>query len=116
MTTLTLDHKYIELLQSFGNIHEVLAEAIKRYALERINERIDLARQNVLAFEVKYGLTYPEFLARIFDDDAWVEQLWQTDPTWEDDKLTWAYYSEMLEDWICRRENILKFTQTNSIK
>jgi len=46
MTTLTLDHKYIELLQPFGNLHEVLAEAIKRYALELINERIDLARQN----------------------------------------------------------------------
>jgi len=108
MATLTLDPKYIEVLQSFGNINEILPEAIKQYALQQINGRIDQARQQVLTFEAKYGLTYSEFLARTFDDETWVQQLWQADPTWEDDKLTWLYYTETLEDWICRRENISK--------
>jgi hypothetical protein len=76
-----LDPKYIEVLQSFGNINEVLPEAIKQYALQQINGRIDQARQQLLTFEAKYGLTYHEFLARTFDDEAWVQQLWQADPT-----------------------------------
>ncbi len=102
MTTLTLDPKYIELLQPFGNIHEVLAEAIKRYALERINERIDLARQKVLAFEAKYGFTYSEFCDLISTDEAFLAKLETIDCTWEADLNSWEFYTEDLALWLGR--------------
>ncbi len=108
MTTLTLNPKYVNILQTFGNIEEIVEEILYRYTLERINERIEKASQAVLGFEAKYGMPYREFYERAMNDDEFVAALWEADPTWEDDLMVWEYYGEVLSDWTNRLNNLLQ--------
>ncbi|MDM8527337.1 hypothetical protein QUF58_03925 [Anaerolineales bacterium HSG24] len=108
MTTLTLNQKYVDILKLFGNLEETVEIAIQTYLVEQINERIETARREILVFEKKYGMTYEAFRARIGDDDAFVEQLWDADPIWEDDLMVWEYYGKVLTDWTRRLKNVSK--------
>jgi len=107
MTTLTLNQKYVGILKLFGSLEETVEVAIQTYLIKQINERIETARREVLVFEEKYGMTYEAFRARI-RDDAFVEQLWDADPIWEDDLMVWEYYGEVLTDWTRRLKNVSK--------
>ncbi len=108
MTTLTLDTKYVDILQVFGTLEETVEEAIQDYATRRTNELIETARQEVLAFEAKYGMTYEEFFERTMEDDEFVTMLWETTPLWKIDFSAWEYYVEELAEWRGRLKNISK--------
>ena len=53
MTTLTLDSKYVDILQALGGLEETLEEAIRRYAIERIGERVGKLQREILTFQTK---------------------------------------------------------------
>ncbi len=107
MATLTLEPKYIEILQAFGSLQESLKEAVHGYAVERINQRIAELQGEIAAFEKKYGMSYQQFCVRINNDDEFVEELWETEPTWKIDLNAWEYYVEGLSQWHGQLENIL---------
>jgi hypothetical protein len=98
MITLTLNPKYVDVLRAFGSLEETVEEAIHRYAVERINERIEKLRSEVLTFETKYGMSYEQFYNRIMADDEFVENLWNSNPTWKVDFSAWEYYVEALTE------------------
>ena len=106
MTTLTLDPKYVDILQAFGNLEDTVEEAIHRYVVERINERIEKARREILILEAKYGMPYQQFYERVTTDEAFVETLEDTQLMWELDWHTWEYYVEVLAEWLGRLEKL----------
>ncbi|HHJ06705.1 MAG TPA: hypothetical protein ENK24_04320 [Anaerolineae bacterium] len=106
MTTLTLDSKYADILQSFGNVEEVVQKVIHRYAIEQINERIERAQQKTLAFEAKYGVSYKQFCDLIASDETFLEKIEAIDCTWEADLNSWEFYTEDLNVWLGRLNNI----------
>jgi len=108
MTVLTLDPKYIDVLQALGDFDERLEEAVRRYAIEQIGERIGKLQREILIFQNKYGLPYEQFYARITSDDQFVEDLRQMHPTWKRDFNTWEYYVEELTEWLGRLETVYK--------
>jgi len=114
MLTLTLENKYVDILKDLDSspveiiAKKILTDAVQHYALERINERITKARQQILFFETKYGLVYEEFQKRISADTGFVQQLEQADPVWDLDLETWHYYIEVLSTWLGRLQNISK--------
>ena len=108
MTTLTLDPKYVDILQTFGNLEEIVEEALHRYTVERINERIEEARQEVLRFEARYGMTYEQFCKRTASDEAFLEYLEENHVMWERDLNAWEFYTEDLSEWLGRLKNISK--------
>jgi hypothetical protein len=108
MTTLTLDPKYVDILRAFGSLEEAVEEAVHRYALERINERVEKLQGEILAFEAKYGMSYEQFYTRIMTDDEFVENLWNSNPIWKVDFDAWEYYVEGLSEWLERLEKISK--------
>ncbi len=108
MTTLTIDIKHADILQSFGNLEEIVEEAVHNYAIKRINERIENARQEVLSFEAKYGMTYEEFHAGITGDLEFLKNLRKDHPIWERDFNVWEYYVEELTEWLNRLKTISK--------
>jgi hypothetical protein len=108
MTTLTLDPKYADVLRAFGNLEEAVEEAIHRYTLERVNERIEKARHEILTLETKYGMSYQQFNESVTTDEAFVERLEATYLTWELDWQTWEYYEEVLAEWIGHLEKLSK--------
>lgn len=106
MTTLTLDSKYVDILQALGSLEEALEAAVRHYAIEKIGERIGQLQREILTFQTKYGLPYEQFYARITTDDKFVENLRTTHTTWERDFNTWEYYVEELAEWLGRLERI----------
>ncbi len=106
MTALAIDAKYVDVLKALGNLEETLEEAIRRYAVEQIGERIGKLQHEILAFQTKYGLPYEVFYARVTTDDEFVENLRDTHPTWERDFNAWEYYVEELSEWLGRLESI----------
>jgi hypothetical protein len=108
MTTLTLDTKYINILEALGNLNETLEEAVRRYSIERIGEQIGQLQREILVFQNKYGLPYEQFYARITTDSEFVENLRHTYPTWERDFNAWEYYIEELSEWLGHLESISK--------
>lgn len=106
MTLLTLDAKYIDVLQALGNLEETLEEAVRRYAIGQIGERVGQLQREILAFQTKYKLPYEQFYAHITTDDNFVAQLREAHPTWERDFNAWEYYIEELAEWLGRLESI----------
>ncbi len=106
MTSLTLDPKYVDILQAFGNLEEIVQKAIHHYAIEQINERLEKARQKIAAFEAKYGVSYEQFCDLITTDEAFLEKLEDIDCTWEADLNSWEFYTEDLSVWLGRQKNI----------
>ncbi len=41
MTTLTLKSKYVDVLQTLGNLEEVLEQAVHQYAVSKLQARIN---------------------------------------------------------------------------
>lgn len=106
MTALVLDSKYVDVLGALGNLEETLEEAVRRYAIEQIGERIGKLQREILTFQAKYGLSYEVFYARVTTDDEFVRNLRDAHPTWERDFNTWEYYIEELSEWLGRLESI----------
>lgn len=107
MITLTLEPKYVNVLKVFGNLEDVLEQAIHQYALEKIQARIAKFEPKVQALELKYGMTYAKFQERVGIDEAFLEQIRQTEVLWEADSNAWEYYSEVLAQWRGRLNNLL---------
>jgi hypothetical protein len=108
MTILTLDPKYVDILQALGSLEETLEEAVRRYAIEQIGERIGKLQHEILTFQAKYGLPYEQFYARITTDDEFVVSLREAHQTWERDFNAWEYYVQELSEWLGHLETISK--------
>lgn len=108
MTELTIESKYIDILQALGNFQENLEEAVRRYAIEQIGERVGKLQREIVAFQTKYGLPYEIFYARVTTDEEFVKSLREKSPTWERDFNTWEYYIEEVAEWLGRLESISK--------
>jgi len=108
MTELALESKYVDVLNALGDLKETLEEAVRRYAIEQIGERIGKLQREIMTFQTKFGLPYEIFYARITTDDDFVKELRNTHPTWERDFNAWEYYIEELSEWLGRLESISK--------
>jgi hypothetical protein len=53
MAALAVDSKYVDVLKALGNLKETLEEAIRRYAIEQIGERIGKLQHEILGFQTK---------------------------------------------------------------
>lgn len=78
------------------------------YTVERINERIEKARREILALEAKYGMSYQQFYESVTTDEAFVQKLEATYLMWELDWQTWEYYIEVLAEWLGHLEKLSK--------
>lgn len=106
MTAITLDARYINVLESLGNAEDGLAEAVRRYATERIGARIAQLHREISQIQVVYGLPYEQFYARVTTDEEFVETLRSVHPLWERDFNTWEFLIEEQSVWLGRLEDI----------
>jgi predicted nucleic acid-binding Zn-ribbon protein len=107
-STLTLEPKYLNVLQALGNIEETLEEAVRVYAIERLGERIGKLQHEILTFQSKYGVPYEKFYIQVTTDETFVRNLRQSFPTWERDFNAWEYNMEELHEWLGHLESISK--------
>ena len=107
--TLTIPLEYLDILKVFGSVDELIAEAVRRYTIERINERIATAQQEVAMYESKYGMDYQVFHKNITSDLDFLTDLRQKHSLWERDFNVWEFYVEELVEWQTRLKNISKY-------
>ncbi len=106
MTAITLDAKYVNVLESLGNAEDGLAEAVRRYATERIGERIAHLHREISQLQAVYGISYELFYARVTTDEKYVSALRAAHPMWERDFNTWEFLVEEQSAWLGRLEDI----------
>ena len=106
MTAIGLDAKYVNVLESLGNPQDGLAEAVRRYATERVGARIAQLHREISQIQVIYGLPYEQFYARVATDEEFVEALRSRHPLWERDFNTWEFLIEEQSVWLGRLEKI----------
>jgi len=106
VSALTLDSKYVDILSSLGDLKVNLEEAVRRYGVEQIGERIARLQREISGFQTQYSMPYEIFYARVTTDEEFVRGLRRNHPTWERDFQTWGYYVEEMSEWLGRLESI----------
>ena len=106
VTAIALDAKYVNVLESLGNPEDGLAEAVRRYATERIGERIAQLHREISRMQAVYGIPYERFYAQVTTDEQYVTTLRAAHPTWERDFNTWEFLVEEQSEWLGRLEDI----------
>ena len=107
MATIALAEHYLNTLQVFGKVDEQVNRAVEQYLIDRIIERIRLARSRITEYERTYdGQDYAVFSQRVQLDEKYHEQVYQANPLWEQDTLEWMYWAEELETWTQRLNDI----------
>ena len=98
--------RYADILAELGDVDREVNEAVRRYAWERVGERIAKIQRAIREFEAEYGMPYEKFYAQITTDEEFVERLRKEHPTWERDFHTWEFYVEELREWLNRLEEL----------
>jgi len=102
-----IEKSYLETLRLFGEVDELVNEAVEQYLTNRIIERIKLAREKIRKYEGTYGTNYATFSQRVQLDEGYHNQVNHDNSLWEQDALEWMYWDEELRDWTERLESIL---------
>ena len=106
MTTLTLDKQYVDILQQFGDIQELLPPLIHHYVLEQIHQKITALQNEVEVYEQKYGMSYHEFEQKVATEEKFIQHIETIDFLWERDSSIWIYTLEELKVWQARLASI----------
>ena len=106
MTTVAINSKYVDILAPLGDVQQVVDEAVRRYAVEKLGERLAELHRAMRPLEDRYGCPYEVFYARVTADEDFVAGLREVSPTWERDFHTWEFYVEELREWLNRLEQL----------
>jgi hypothetical protein len=107
MSTIAIKESYVNTLRLFGEVDELLDEAVEQYLIDRIVERIKRARAEVQAFEKLYGTDYATFAERVQLDEDYYNQVNKNNLLWEQDMLTWEYWDAETREWTEKLDDIL---------
>lgn len=99
MTTVALEDRYVKYLSMFGDTQQVAQEAIQEYVQRKAKERIAHIVLEQAELEARYGMSLEVLRQRVANDEAYLRQLNQKQPLWEEDLAHWVYVSEEIEEW-----------------
>jgi len=106
MQAVSLDTKWIETAQFFGEVESVIKEALGVYFTGQCWQRIHKAAARIDAYEQQYGCDYKTFRQAIQTDEAFLMGIETQNPLWEEDAMEWAYWLEEHQTWRNRLETI----------
>jgi hypothetical protein len=107
MSTIAIRESYVDTLRLFGEVDELLDEAVEQYLIDCVVERIKRAREEAQAFEKLYGTDYAAFAERVQLDADYYNQVNQSNPLWEQDMLAWEYWDAEAREWTEKLGDIL---------
>lgn len=99
MASVALSERYLNTLKFFGDVDQLVGEAVEDYLTRRIIERIKVARDKANEFERKYGMSYIAFSQQMDTDDSFHKKINDANPLWEQDVLAWEYWHEETQEW-----------------
>jgi hypothetical protein len=108
MVNVAIHEKYVQTLETFGNLPETIEKAIQCYTVEKITEKITEFQQKVKQYQAKYGMDYPSFEQRIARDEQFVEHIENhINSAWEVDFADWEFCYKGIQDWTRKLNTIL---------
>ena len=99
MHVFELEEKDVQFLELLGDPITLAKEGIRSFTKKKVKERLALCRQKVKFFETKYDLSFEKFREKSASDEAFINALHKTHPTWEADLNAWEFYQKELEEW-----------------
>lgn len=108
MSAIAVKSDLLNIAKKFGDVDTVVAEALRRYAIERCADRIEAARAKIREYEKRYGVSYPIFARRVQTDAKFLRRVEAKNPMWEEDAIEWQYRLEEVTEWTKTLERILK--------
>jgi hypothetical protein len=108
MVNIAIHQKYIQALQVFGDLQETIEQALQRYAVERITEKIVKLSEREKAYQAQYGMKYPLFEKKIAEDYDFATHVEKDIAlTWELDLADWEFCYKGIQDWTRKLTTIL---------
>jgi hypothetical protein len=106
MVQVQVKDEYVAILEP---LQESVEEALRLYALEKVQARLLEFEQKVQNWEEKYGCSYDLFAYRTAIDEAYVEELDISFETqqWEGDLISWEFDVEGLREWRTHLQKLL---------
>lgn len=99
--TITVQDKYIQILEPLGDIQQAVEAALRRYSLEQISAKIEEMRRRDQAFQAKYSCTYTTFVRQTANIPEYVDRIEQTiDKLWENDLAEWEFCYNGTQEWL----------------
>ena len=108
MSAVAVKKDLLNVARLFGDVDTVVSDAVRRYAIDRSVERIELARSKVRGYEQEYGVAYKVFAQKVQMDVRFLQRVESRHPLWEEDAMEWKYRTEEVEEWTKTLESILK--------
>ncbi|MCI0495591.1 hypothetical protein L0Z72_11365 [candidate division KSB1 bacterium] len=107
MTTVALEKEWIETAQLFGDVKNIVKEALRVYAIQQCQQRAENATAKVEVFNRKYNRDYEKFKESIQTDYNFLQKIESEYPMWEQDAIEWEYWLEEQQTWRNRLTTIL---------
>ena len=107
MPAVAIKRDLVNVAKKFGDVDTVVAEAVRRYAIEQSIERMEHARAKIREYEKRYGVAYPVFARRIRTDAKFLRHIESKFPVWEEDAMEWEYRIDEATEWTETLANIL---------
>ena len=108
MINVVVRDKYLETLNTLGDIQSAVDAALERYTIEQILGKIETLRAQQNVYETKYGMDYGTFAEHVAQDATFARTLEaRGNKTWEADLLDWEFCAKGIEDWKRRLQKFL---------
>jgi len=108
MVKVAIREEYAETLKSLGDLEGGVDLAVLRYAIEQITAKVNELRKKDAFYKARYGTDYPNFIRRIAEDEAFVQQVEsKVSKIWETDLADWEFCFRGIEDWTRKLQKIL---------
>ncbi len=106
--TVTLEKEWIETAQLFGDTKNIIKEALRAYAIQQCQQRLDEAKAKIAVYKRKYNYDYETFKHAVQTDRDLLAKVESQNPMWEQDAMEWEYWLEEQQSWRDQLEIIIR--------
>ncbi len=107
MATVAIKDDWASILSDFGEIQTIVDQAVQKYTIDQIFDKITQLRQKDTIYQKKYGLDYPAFCKRTAEDGDFVAQLEsEIEKMWEGDLADWEFCHKGIKDWTKKLQTV----------
>lgn len=108
MQTITVDDQWFETARLFGDVEQIVSQALQAYLIQQSQVELDKASQKISDYQHKYKCDYQQFNQAIQTDARFLQTVEKENPLWEEDAMEWLYWLEEQQTWQDRLQAILK--------
>ncbi len=89
MLTISIEDKWVDTVQLFGDVERVVKEALRAYLTEQCQHRIERAAAKIDTYTQKYACDYNNFKQSVQTDEDFLIKIEAQNPLWEEDAMEW---------------------------